>query len=197
MRRRIHVEEILVYGQKRTSNKEILWALHMKKGNHMWSQSLGTVRERMEKMPWVIGVTVLRRFPSTIVVILQERKPLAIWQDRGRKRVVDEHGHPIATALPKDFSQFPILTGEKAPQYFADLQRELRGVPQLPRVKAASFLRSQRWNLYLEGGQVVKLPQKNYGKALKKLMKVRSALPVAPSIDLRFPDALIFDLSAR
>jgi cell division protein FtsQ len=188
----LEVKEIVVYGQERVSNAQLFQALQVKSGDHMWSHSLQQMKIRIEGLPWVKSASIQRRFPGTLSVYLCEKEPVVIWQTQGKKYVVDRQGQIISGVDPKEFSQFIVIAGEKAPHNFAELNQELAHMnPWIP-VKAATFLRSQRWDLYLEGGTVIKLPEIQVEKALTFLTKKWTLLKSFRVIDLRFRDALIF-----
>jgi cell division protein FtsQ len=188
----LELREIIVFGRNRTSNRSLFWALQMAKGNHMWVQSLTTMHARLESLPWVKSACVQRRLPWTLVVHLVEKTPMAIWQNAGKKCVIDQDGKPIVGALPKKFGHLIVVTGKEAPDHVRSLLDQLPKISRLPAIKAACFLRSQRWDLYLENGMRIQLPEHNRGKALSKMLRFWSILQHASLIDLRFSDALIF-----
>ncbi len=188
----LELREIIVLGQNRTSNRSLFWALQMAKGDHMWAQSLMSIHTRLESLPWVKSACVQRRLPWTLVIHLVEKTPMAIWQNDGKKCVIDQNGKPIVGAVPKHFGQLIVVTGKEAPEHVRSLLDQLPKISGLPVIKAACFLRSQRWDLYLENGMRIQLPENNRGKALIKLLRFWPMLQNATLIDLRFPDALIF-----
>lgn len=188
----LEVKEIVVYGQKRVSNAQVFHALKIKNGDHMWSHSLQQMKTRIEELPWVNSASIQRRFPGTFIVRLYEKQAAVIWQHQRKKHVLDTQGNLISGVDSKSFPQFIVITGEKAPRHFPVLNQELSSIHQVVPVKAATFLRSQRWDLYLEGGTIVKLPETQIEKALAFLAKKWHLLKSCRVIDLRFRDALIF-----
>ena len=188
----LELREIIVLGQKRTSNRSIFWALQMIKGDHMWTQSLKSIQGRLESLPWVKSACLQRRLPWTLVVHLSEKNPMAIWQNEGKKCVIDQDGLPIAGEMVKNFPELIVITGKEAPAHVHSLVNQLSKITGLPKVKAACFLRSQRWDLYLENGLRIQLPEHHRRKALLKLLHFWPMVRDASLIDLRFSDALIF-----
>jgi cell division protein FtsQ len=130
--------------------------------------------------------------PWTFIITLVEKEPMAIWQHGGKKCVIDGDGQPIAQATAEQFPELMVITGERAPEYFGKLVNQMKKVHGLPPIKGASFLRSQRWDLYLENGVRVQLPQEHRAKALARLIQFWPFVKNYAVIDLRFPDALIF-----
>ena len=188
----LELREIIVLGQNRTSPRSIFWALKTIKGDHMWTHSLGTMHTRLELLPWVKSARLQRRLPWTLIINLEEKVPMAIWQNEGKKCVIDQDGRPIIGARTNNFTDLIIITGKEAPAYVRSLLERIQKISSLPRVKAACFLRSQRWDVYLENGVRIHLPEKHSRKALLKLLRFWPMLQSASLIDLRFPDALIF-----
>jgi cell division protein FtsQ len=72
---------------------------------------LESVRESLEKLPWVREARVERRWPDTLVVTLTEHVPLARWNDNA---LVSETGEVFIAALGKPL---PRLLGPEDSSY--------------------------------------------------------------------------------
>jgi cell division protein FtsQ len=138
----------------------------------------------------VRSATVERRLPAAIHVRLIERRPLALWQHRGRISVIDRGGEVISGAEPKAFTRLLLVVGADAPDHTPDLLAMLNGEPELrTRVSAAVRVRGRRWNLHLDDGIDVRLPEQDPAAAAEREHGVLGR-DVA-IIDLRLPDRLV------
>ncbi len=142
------------------------------------------------------GATVERRLPSAIHVRLIERRPLALWQHQGRISVVDQGGEVIPGAQPKAFTRLPLVVGKDAPDHAAELLAMLDSEPELrTRVSTAVRVGGRRWNLSLDGGIDVRLPERDPAAAWAELARIQREHDVfgrdVVIIDLRMPDRLI------
>lgn len=189
------VDQVFVEGRLRTPKGDLLKVLGLQGGECIFALCLPELKQLLTTCPWVRSAIVERRLPSTLYIRLCEREPAAIWHHKGQRHLVDQEGGVIWGIDPPFPPQLLLIIGQHAPQNFHALKKALEPFqPILPPIKAAVFLRSHRWNLYLANGSLVKLPEENLKAALEKLVRlVASPSPLPPAIDLRFSDAIILD----
>lgn len=196
----LRVREVVVEGRANTPEPLLRAALGVSKGGPLLGFSLEDARERIEKLTWVQKATVERRLPATVVVRLVERRPFAVWQTSGRFVLIDRAGQAVVEQDPaKDaaaFKTLPLVVGAGAPAAAADLLDRLAAHPALRgRVTAAVRVGERRWNLRLNTGGDVLLPEGGEGPAIARLAELHAshALLDRPLqvLDLRLPDRLV------
>ncbi len=192
----LRVTDVIVEGRANTPEPLLLAALGVSKGDPILGFSLEQARQRVESLSWVEHATVERRLPGTVVVHLQERRPFAIWQNQGKFALIDRDGQLVANQNVAEFHKLPLVVGVGAPAGAAALIDSLTDRPELQkRVIAAVRVGERRWNLNLNNGAVVMLPEGHEATALDRLMQLQQqhALfdrPLA-AIDLRLADRLV------
>ena len=190
------VDEVLVRGRRETSTAQLLDAVQLARGDPIFAFDPDEVRTRIEALPWIQSATVSRQLPSTVTVSLVERTPLAIWQRRGRFALIDHGGHVIETPQIERFNDLLVVVGDDAPSHTAELLRTLAAEPQLMmRVKAAVRIGARRWNLRLDNGVDVQLPEDNAEVAWARLAVYERDNGIlerdVQMLDLRLPDRVI------
>ena len=190
------VDDVLVEGRTRTKRSAILEALGVTRDTPILTFDPHAAKRRLEALPWVRAAIVERRLPEVIFVRLVERRPHALWQHQGRLAVIDRGGDVIPGAKPEAFAHLPLVVGKGAPGHAADLLAMLDSEPELrTRVSAAVRVRDRRWNLRLDGGIDVRLPEHNPAAAWAELARIQREHDVLGRdvviIDLRMPDRLI------
>ncbi len=194
------VTDIQVEGRAMTPEGQLRAALGVAVGDPLLGFSLEDARARIERLTWVQHATVERRLPGTVVVQLVERRPFAVWQSAGRFVLIDRAGQPVAEQDPvKDaaaFSLLPLVVGPGAPEAAAALLDQLATLPALKsRVVAAVRVGERRWNLRLNSGADVLLPEGFELAAMNRLMELQAAQSVLDrplqTLDLRAPDRLV------
>jgi cell division protein FtsQ len=190
------VNEILVVGRKETTTKVLRKAIMLERGAPILAFDLIAARARVEALPWVRRATVERMLPDTILLSIEERKPLAIWQHRGKFALIDEQGEVILRQDLGKYNDLLIVVGKNAPVQTAQLLTTLRTQPALRRmVRAAVWVGDRRWNLRLTGDIDVRLPEGDPIAAWKRLAEYEKAHKVLERdvqiLDLRIPDRLI------
>ena len=190
------VNEILVVGRAETSQKALRKAMRLDRGAPILAFDLEQARQRVEALPWVHRATVERMLPDTILLTIEERKALAIWQNKGSFALIDDHGVVILKSGLERFKDLVVVVGEEAPIKTAQLLTTLNTQPELRRlVKAAVWVGGRRWNLRLAGDIDVRLPEDNTEAAWTRLAEYERVHQVLERdvqiLDLRIPDRLI------
>ena len=170
----IAVEEVLLLGRKRTSKQALLDSIGVQRGTPMFAIDPQATKDRIEALPWVATAMVERRLPNVLLIEIAERRPLALWQHRGRKVVIDRDGEALLAVLARE--------------------------PQLqPLVVAAVRVGERRWNLQLRGGIDVRLPEEKVAEAWGELARLQREHNLLQreilAIDLRLSDRMVLRMA--
>jgi len=190
------VQEVLVTGRVETSRDQLLESLGVARGAPILAYDFQAAKERVEALPWVHYVRIERLLPDTLAVHLVERRPMAIWQNQGHFSLIDDTGTVITRKELGRFSNLIQLVGEDAPDHLGGLLELLETQPELKeQVRAAVRVGGRRWDLSLEGGINVRLPELNPSMALARLVSFEETSGVLERdvrvLDLRVPDRVI------
>lgn len=190
------VNDMLVMGRQETDAADLLNAVQAGRGSPILAFDAARAKARVEALPWVQTAAVERVLPDTVIVRIQERKPLAVWQNQGRFHLIDRTGTVIPGVTLERFGHLLRVVGEDAPQTVADLVRLLTAEPELAgRVKAAVRVGARRWNLRLDNGMDVRLPEQDAAIAWGRLADYERSHKLLERdiqiLDLRLPDRLI------
>jgi cell division protein FtsQ len=189
----LRVEDVLVAGRERSSRGELLAALGVARGVPILGFDPHVAKARLEALPWVERAIVERRLPDIINLRIFERQPVALWQHQGEIAVIDGAGTVIPGIGVARFAHLPLLVGADVPQHAAALLGLLDKEPNLSRqVAAAVRVRGRRWDLRLENGIDVRLPEEDADRAWATLARMERQNKILSRqvsiIDLRQPD---------
>jgi cell division protein FtsQ len=192
----LRITDVEIEGRANTPEPLLRAALGVSIGDPILGFSVEMARQRMETLSWVEHATVERRLPNTVVVFLQERRPFAIWQNQAKFVLIDRSGQVVANQNVAEFRQLPLVVGPGAPAAAAPLIDALTNRPDLQkRIVAAVRVGERRWNLRLNNGADVMLPEGHEVQALDRLMQLQQqhALLDRPlaAIDMRLGDRLV------
>jgi cell division protein FtsQ len=193
------VDNVSVVGRARTSRQAILEALDVQRGAPILSFDLAAAKARLESLAWIRSAEIERRLPDTIFVHIAERQPLAYWQRQGKLVLIDREGKVVPVDRLDAFGQLVVLVGDDAPKTGAALLDMLATEPQLaPHVAAAVRIGGRRWNLRLDNGIDVSLPEREPEIAWHRLAGLarddRLLERDIAAVDLRLPDRLFLRL---
>jgi cell division protein FtsQ len=192
----LRITDVVIEGRANTPEPLLRAAIGVSKGDPILAFSVEMARQRVETLSWVEHATVERRLPGTVVVFLQERRPFAVWQNQGKFVLIDRAGQLVANQNVAEFRQLPLVVGPGAPAGAATLIDALTDRPDLQRrVIAAVRVAERRWNLRLNNGADVMLPEGHEVQALERLMQLQQShalldRPLA-AIDMRLADRLV------
>jgi cell division protein FtsQ len=150
---------------------------------------------RIAGLPWVEHVTVRKFYPGTLAIEIREREPYALWQHNGEVMVMDRNGVGIVTLDESRFAKLPFIVGGGANETAQPFLAELMTQPAIAaQMHDAVLVADRRWDLHLENGVTVKLPEKGIGEALAELVKLNAKSKLLDRdvsvIDLRLPDRI-------
>ncbi len=192
----IALDRLTVEGRNRTSREALRQALHLKKGDNLLAADPWAIKKRLEAMPWIRAATVERRYPSTMLVTLVERTPIARFRDGNATMLVDETGALIKVEPEKEHENLILLAGEGAPTAAAALLKLIEDEPSLARrIASATRMGQRRWDLQFDGGATLRMPD-GYEKAafakFAEFERQHGLLARGPvTYDMRLPDRLV------
>jgi cell division septal protein FtsQ len=108
----LQVDRIDVAGNQRLSKGEVLAILNGLRGQNIVWADLDAWRRRLLASPWVRDAALRRSLPSTVQVVVFERRPMAIGRVNGEMYLVDERGVVIDQYGPQYADlDLPIVDG--------------------------------------------------------------------------------------
>jgi cell division protein FtsQ len=187
------LRRIQVQGASPMATADIVRAAGVFRDQPLLGLNLTEVRQRVEGVGWVKQAHVVRLLPDTLVVSVEERRQLAVWQHAGRTLVIDDHGEPIAEADPVRFASLPLVVGEGAAAAAPAILPMLAQRPQLmARIDALVRVDDRRWDLRFKDGGLVQLPASGEEDALMRLEQLDQRSHILSvgfdRIDLRNPE---------
>ncbi len=190
------IGDVLLEGRVHTPRRAILRAVSVRRGDPILTVDPHRIATRVAAISWVESVVVERRLPGTLYVRIVERKPMALWQRKGRVALIDRGGVVLTRRDLSKFSRLVTVVGGDAPQHTPELLTMIAENPALARrVRAAVRVGGRRWNLRFDNGIDVSLPQRGAATAWARLGRLEQKHGLLghdiKAIDLRLPDRLI------
>ncbi len=186
---------VRVQGASRLALTDILKAANVYRDMPLLSLDLGKLQADLQAVGWVRSVRVVRLLPDTLVLEVVERPQVAIWQDAGFARVIDDRGEVIPEADARMFARLPLVVGPGANDHVGQI---INAVAQraglMSRVEAMIRVDNRRWDLRLKDGSLIQLPVTGIDAALIALeqLEVKSRILELgfERVDLRNPDVV-------
>ncbi len=189
--------DLHIKGLGRTPRASVIAALGMKPGDSIFDADIQGAQQRLSRLPWVASVEVMRRYPNTLHITIVEKRPFALWQSPQGVVIVERSGNVITGEDVERFRRLPKLVGAGAPEAAADLVDAVQAHRAVSaRIAAYARQSERRWNLILDDGVIVKLPEAGWEEELDALEHLIIDAGIlerdVTEIDLRSPSHYFF-----
>ena len=212
---RFAVEAVEVTGQSRLTREEVAAAAAIVPGANIFTLDTRAVAARVQALPAVRRVDVIRALPRGVTLVVEERRPFTL-VNVGRLHWVDEGGVDLGAAPRAVAVDAPVLSGLAAdelgtPEAPAS-QRAARGLALLrlllrsegalrARISEIDVGRAEGPVLYTLEGVEVRLGDEEWDARLGRLQgvlaQVESGAERVQSIDLRFRDQVVLKSAVK
>jgi cell division protein FtsQ len=194
------IEDVQVVGREQTDPKALLAAAGLKRGDPIFAFSPEAARRRIEALSWVANAAVERRLPDTVAITIVERKPIALWQHNDKLALIDAAGDNLGPVASESATSLPLIVGGDAASHASALLGMLADYPDIgKRVQASNWIGSRRWDLKLDNGIEIKLPEDGVAEALRQLADAETSSRILERdvaiIDLRLAGKMIVRLA--
>ncbi|OXT00398.1 hypothetical protein B7H23_09695 [Notoacmeibacter marinus] len=164
------VAELAVAGNRFTDEKAIANAIGLENDRALLGLNVEDARSAVAALPWVKSAEVRKAYPSGLTVEIVEHKPAALWQVGSFVQVIDRTGMVIAPYEGVVLSGLPLVVGEGAADHARQISDLVAAYPTVEdRVRAFIRVGHRRWDLQLDNGVTVKLPERRAAEALARL----------------------------
>ena len=194
------VEDVRVSGNEHTSEIDILQLLGLDGSTSLLGLDIASARAALSELPWVESAEVRKVYPRAVEVVLRERQAYGIWQHGTELSLIEKSGSVIAPLRDNKFASLPLFVGRDAETAAAAVEGEFAKFPEIAsRAKAFVRVAGRRWDIHLDNGIVVKLPEDNIAAALTKLSRLDAEQALLErdiaAVDLRLPDRTTIQLT--
>lgn len=180
------LREVKVEGQLAHVNREqvkLIVARHLK-GN-FFTLDLEHARDAFEKLPWARNVSVRRRWPDTLSVVIEEHQALARW---GNIALVNTHGELFHAASDADL---PVFYGPgdgvmEVTQNYGSFSKTLNEAD----IKIAQVTLSPRraWEIRTDGGLLIALGRVEMDLRLAKFTNAYKTTLSQLKVQIKYAD---------
>lgn len=163
----------------------VLQAVRNEVQGNFFTVDIERLRQSLEKLPWVRGVSIRREFPYRLAVQLEEHQALAHWN---KNALVNLQGEIFAANSEQ---ALPSFTGQdeaaaEVTQHYAEFNRQLAAL----NLQTAQIALSPRhaWQLHLSNGMVLELGREDMQQRLARFVAVYPYSLAAIQSQVKFVD---------
>ncbi|EJF83012.1 cell division protein FtsQ/DivIB [Bartonella rattimassiliensis] len=194
------VVNVDISGNKRLARQDILKVLELDVAPSIFTFDVERARSLLEKQAWVQSVNVQKIYPNRMRISIAEREPYAIWQHNGLVDIIDNTGRVIVPFKGENIRNLPLVVGQGAQNAAKVFIQALSVYPEVyDRIRAFVRVGDRRWDLVLDNGVRVMLPENGALERLSSLIASGTMQDLLSrdilSVDLRLADRITISLS--
>ncbi len=194
------IAAVSLTGDKEVSREEILTTAGVTGRASLLFLNADAARMRLLANPWIADAAVLKLYPDRLQITITERHAFALWQQDGRVSVIAADGTVLEPFVENRYLALPLVVGQDAQRQAKDFLAIVDRYPDIrSQVRASILVAQRRWNLRLDNGIDVQLPETNVEAALDRLVRLDRDKKLLTRditlVDLRLPDRVTVRLS--
>jgi cell division protein FtsQ len=195
------INNVKVSGNAETSEIDILEKIGLDGTTSLMALDVAATRDSLKALPWILDAEVRKIYPDTVEIKLKEKVAFGIWQHGDELELIEKDGKPIAKLRDNKFAHLPLFVGKDAGTGADEIMHDLDRWPAVKgRVKALMRVAGRRWDLKLDNGVIIKLPERDMDRAMAELADFDASHQVLErdilAIDLRLEDRTTVQLTA-
>jgi cell division protein FtsQ len=194
------IDQIAITGFRHTLLADIMAALALDPGQSSLSFDPVAARERLVALPWVEEARIGRVLPAGLSVVIAEREPFAVWQNRQLLFLIDKAGRTLEPVAPSEHRTLPLVVGEGAAEHAREIVELIAREPIIAeRFVAAVRIGDRRWRLKLDNAPDLELsaedPAASLAEAVRLHREERLFDRAITAVDLRVPGRVVLRLA--
>ena len=181
----ISVQKVEIKGNSFLSSDKILKITGIKRGEKLYQYSAQEIRDRLLTRTEIKDVNVQINYSGIIKIVIDEKKPFAIWWNDNVPWLIDEDGNEILKIKSlEQYNNLIIIFGKNIRKNLKNFLDVIGTCSLYKYVVSIHHVGNRRWDMYLDNNIVVKLPEQNIAAALEKAEKVLKSLKYQNKIDI-------------
>ena len=167
------IKKIKIEGLKNSNEDKILNSLEIFKGRNIIFFSTNDLNQVIIESEFIKEFKIQKIYPDTIKVTAIEFKPLAIFVQKNKKYIITDGGKKIENYDAEMTNLLPFVYGKNADINFYDFYLVLNNTGfKIDKIKQFNYFHINRWDIILKNDKTLKLPSKNYEKAIMKFLEI-------------------------
>jgi cell division protein FtsQ len=194
------IAAVSLSGEKEISREEIFTIAGVTGRASLLFLDADAARARLMANPWIADAAVLKLYPDRLQITIKERQAFALWQKDRHVNVIADDGTVLEAFVERRYLTLPLVVGQGAAHQAKDFLAVLDHYPQIrSQLRASILVAERRWNLRLQNGIDVELPETGVASALERLVALDRDKKLLSRdialVDLRLPDRVTVRLS--
>lgn len=170
---RLNIEEINVKNNLILNSDEIKKKINYLYEKNLFFLNVKNIEKSLKSFEFIESFTLKKIYPNELKIIITEKKPIAILQNKKEKFYISDNGSIIKFKSQDIFNDLPTVFGNGST--FFSLYKDLKNIKfPIKEIKSFYFFESGRWDLVMENDKIIKLPIKDYLFSLQNYIDLKN-----------------------
>ncbi len=188
------IKDIKIDNNYIINDKEIIDRLKFLYSENLFFLDTQKIKTNLKKETFIQSYSIKKIYPDTLRLLIVEKKPIAILQNKKKKFYISDKGDKINFIDNDNYKNLPTVFGGSEKFYL--LYKDLKKINfPFEKIKSFYYFEAGRWDLIMLEDKVIKLPEKDYLFSLKNYMKSSNdnSFNIYKTYDYRVKDQLILN----
>ena len=163
------IDKIVVENNIIIQKDEILDKLNFLYKENLFFLNTKKIEKNLKEIEFVQSYKIKKIYPNILKIDITETKLLAVLHNKKKKYYISNNGKVVNYKNLPIYESLPTVFGNG--KNFYNFYKEIKSIGfPLEKIKSYYFFESERWDLLLDDGKIIKLPVSNYKVSLKNLI---------------------------
>ena len=166
------IKNIEISGVNHLNKNDIIKIINAYNDLNIFNVNIKNIYKEIKNNTWIKKASIEIIYPNTIKILLTEKKPIAIWQNRYGNSLITKSGDVIFEKNLEEFKNYlPIVIGQNAHKNAHSILNIL-GINKdfVKNIWSLTYVNERRWDVHFNQGLTIKLPSKSIAKAWEKVL---------------------------
>ena len=166
------IKNIEILGANYLNKKDIIKIVSAYNDINIFNANIKSIYNEIKNNTWIEKASIEMIYPDTIKILLTEKKPIAIWQNRYGNNLITNSGDVIfENNLEKFKNYLPIVIGQNAHKNVHSVLNIFSINKEFVKnIWSLTYVNERRWDIHFDQGLTIKLPSKGVKKAWEKIV---------------------------
>ncbi|MBV2130564.1 cell division protein FtsQ/DivIB [Arsukibacterium indicum] len=167
------IKQVRLYGDfQHIQQQRLQQQLQQQYVGNFFRVDVDQVQQFLQQQPWVYQAAVRKQWPDTLVVVVTEQQPVAVWN---QQQLLNNKGELFIAPLSELIPALPKLHGPEGTEQDAlTMFHHMQTLLQLHQFSAEQLWLTERfsWRLQLQGGLALQLGRQDTMKRLQRFIEL-------------------------
>ena len=166
------IKNIEISGVNHLNKNDIIKIINAYNDINIFNVNIKNIYKEIKNNTWIKKASIEVIYPNTIKILLTEKKPVAIWQNRYGNILITKSGDVIFEKNLEEFKNYlPIVIGKNAHVNAHSILNILSiNKDFVKNIWSLTYVNERRWDVHFNQGLTIRLPSDSVEKAWGKVL---------------------------